>query len=436
MRGKRLLVILLTMAMACASAGCGSLDLPAVLLNKDKEPDEETKKEDVPDGKDQDEEKKEGEEGGKELDSEEESLFAEFTMEKFKEESQDLDYKDLVRYEEENKGAKVHFYTTIVEKMDDGEFFCYADEDEKYLIYDKRETDNTKLLKKDSLEVWGEYTGLTDVTTDEGVEEDIAVIDARYINIAGEGPEEETTQAETEAVTEAETTAAAIGSDDKYETMYVVNCNTSITLRTSPSTKAAEIRQIPLGAAVSYIETAENGFYKVTYLSDTGYALASYLSTDPTASSTVPTAAPAVSNPVYTTMYVVNCASCITLRKSASTSGGEIRQIPLGAAVTYLGSASNGFYKVTYLSDTGWALASYLSTSQGRTSISYDHWVKVVNCQQSITLRKTPSTKAGEICQMPLGSTARYIESAGNGFGLVEYNGYVGYALESYLAWY
>lgn len=79
-------------------------------------------------------------------------------------------------------------------------------------------------------------------------------------------------------VPETESQAASGGDAGMYQTMYVVNCNESITLRTEPSTKAAEICQIPLGAVVSYIEPAENGFYKVVYLGQTGYALASYLS--------------------------------------------------------------------------------------------------------------------------------------------------------------
>ena len=49
----------------------------------------------------------------------------------------------------------------------------------------------------------------------------------------------------------------------KYETYYVVNCKESITLRTSPSTSASEICQIPLGSAVTYITTATNGFYYI-----------------------------------------------------------------------------------------------------------------------------------------------------------------------------
>jgi len=69
-----------------------------------------------------------------------------------------------------------------------------------------------------------------------------------------------------------------INSFADYQTMYVVNCNESITMRIRPSTKeGGQICQIPLGATVSYIEPAENGFYKIAYHGNIGYALAAYL---------------------------------------------------------------------------------------------------------------------------------------------------------------
>lgn len=138
-------------------------------------------------------------------------------------------------------------------------------------------------------------------------------------------------------------------SQPEYMTMYVVNCNESITLRTEPSTSASEICQIPLGEAVSYISSASNGFYRISYLGYTGYALASYLSEEDPGSDTL-----------YTTMRVVNCKESITLRTSPSTAAAEICQIPLGATVSYIEVAANGFYKIVYLGRTGYALASYL----------------------------------------------------------------------------
>lgn len=57
----------------------------------------------------------------------------------------------------------------------------------------------------------------------------------------------------------------------------MVNCNESITLRTAPTTTAAEICQIPLGAAVTYAGQAQNGFDKIIYNGHTGYALDAYI---------------------------------------------------------------------------------------------------------------------------------------------------------------
>ncbi len=136
----------------------------------------------------------------------------------------------------------------------------------------------------------------------------------------------------------------------------------------------------------------------------------------------------------YATMYVANCQESITLRKSASTKAEEIRQIPLGAAVSYIEEAGNGFYKVAYMGNTGYALASYL---EGYEPQDWDPYttVYVVNCQESITLRKSPSTKADEIRQIPLGEPVIYRKAVEDGFSMIEYNNEIGYVLTSYLAY-
>lgn len=223
----------------------------------------------------------------------------------------------------------------------------------------------------------------------------------------------------------------------KYETCYVVNCRESITLRTSPSTGAGEYCQIPFGASVSYVETAENGFYKIIYNGQTGYGLASYLSFDAADVQKGPKrdsyTANTYTQSYTTTMTVINCNESITLRTRPSTSAGEYCQIPLGASVEYLGEAGNGFYQVAYGGYTGYALASYLYDygSAGSTSA----YMRVVNCKESITLRKFPSTDADQFCQIPLGATVEYLGTAENDFYMISYNGYTGYSLSYYLAW-
>lgn len=138
-------------------------------------------------------------------------------------------------------------------------------------------------------------------------------------------------------------------------TLYVVNCNESITLRVSDSTNAKEIRQIPLGAAVSFMENAANGFYKVSYNGSTGYALASYLSVDPYDHYVASTTASTVWSG-----KVVRCNEYITLRRTPSTKGEEITKIPLGAIVTVYSGADNGFYYIDYDGFEGYALAGYI----------------------------------------------------------------------------
>ena len=74
------------------------------------------------------------------------------------------------------------------------------------------------------------------------------------------------------------TSAMAFANDKVISTMYVVECNQSITLRDAPSIYANELAQIPLGERVGvypYYETDE--FYCVKYRGVRGYVLKTYL---------------------------------------------------------------------------------------------------------------------------------------------------------------
>ena len=218
-----------------------------------------------------------------------------------------------------------------------------------------------------------------------------------------------------------------------YETYFVVNCASHIIMYAAADINSEQMNQIPLGAGVSYIKTAENGFCKIAYQGQTGYALAANLSTE----------VPQIKETEYVTYYVVNCKSNITLRETPSTKAASLCKIPLGASVSYIGAAENGFYKITYMGKTGYALASYLSQdpnahSQVKDTDTQSNKVYatcyVVNCKKSITLRSSPSTKASEYTQIPLGAAVSYVGTASNGFYKVIYNGKTGYALAAYLS--
>ena len=161
--------------------------------------------------------------------------------------------------------------------------------------------------------------------------------------------------AHSESLQETQPQTVAVTQAQVLTTLYVVNCNESITLRVSDSTNAKEIKQIPLGAAVSFMENAANGFYKVSYNGSTGYALASYLSVDPYNHYVASTKASTVWSG-----KVVRCNEYITLRRTPSTKGEEITKIPLGAIVTVYSGADNGFYYIDYDGFEGYALAGYI----------------------------------------------------------------------------
>jgi len=177
------------------------------------------------------------------------------------------------------------------------------------------------------------------------------------INIAEKSAVQETVAevAHSESLQETQPQTVAVTQAQVLTTLYVVNCNESITLRVSDSTNAKEIKQIPLGAAVSFMENAANGFYKVSYNGSTGYALASYLSVDPYDHYVASTKASTVWSG-----KVVRCNEYITLRRTPSTKGEEITKIPLGAIVTVYSGADNGFYYIDYDGFEGYALAGYI----------------------------------------------------------------------------
>lgn len=58
----------------------------------------------------------------------------------------------------------------------------------------------------------------------------------------------------------------------------------------------------------------------------------------------------------------------------------------------------------------------------------------VANCNQSITLRESPSINSHEITQIPLGQGVAIIGDSENGFYRVSYGRYSGYVPEDYLS--
>lgn len=138
----------------------------------------------------------------------------------------------------------------------------------------------------------------------------------------------------------------------------------------------------------------------------------------------------------YRTKYVINCKKSITLRESPSTAAAQLGEILWGEPVSFIQDDIDGFSKVAYQGKTGYVLAAYLGDELPSRQDNAYGTMRVVNCRESISLRRSPSVGASEICQIPLGSIVSYVSSASNGFYEITYMGNTGYALASYLEFY
>ena len=139
----------------------------------------------------------------------------------------------------------------------------------------------------------------------------------------------------------------------------------NLNMRTGPGTAYAVILTIPKGSQVEVLSEA-GGWASVTYAGKTGYASTSYLSGT----------APGTGTPTVTTKYTT---ANLNLRTGPGTGYAIILTIPKGSQVQVL-STANGWSNVTYSGRTGYASATYLSsTPPGTTPPPTGLPAKVVN---------------------------------------------------------
>ena len=139
----------------------------------------------------------------------------------------------------------------------------------------------------------------------------------------------------------------------------VCGCEEYVTLREQPSTGAARIMQIPLGAQVIYKGPAGNGFTKVYFGGYDGYVLSKYLSR----------LDPMTGEEYNVPMYVANCNKYISQRSEPAIDMEVLQRIPLGAEVMSYGRVGeflqeNPMEEVHYQGKNGslrgYALSRYL----------------------------------------------------------------------------
>jgi uncharacterized protein YgiM (DUF1202 family) len=216
----------------------------------------------------------------------------------------------------------------------------------------------------------------------------------------------------------------------------------SLNLREGPGTSFSVIRVIPGGATVDVTGDAQFGFLPVTYSGSSGYASADYLTSGGGSNSGEE---PTTGSGPTGTAYVVD--GRLNLRNGPATSYRVILVLPDGAAVSLVGETSNGFSKVTYNGNTGWAATQYLGNSGGNTPdpdptpapdtgsgvAVGDTVTGSATTTARLNMRTGPGTSYGVTLTMPSGESVEIMGGAQNGFAPVRYNGTKGWASNSFL---
>lgn len=213
---------------------------------------------------------------------------------------------------------------------------------------------------------------------------------------------------------------------------YVANVKNSIYLRSEAVENDSNIiTEIPLGAQVGYIESANSNFAKINYNGIIGYAKHIYLS------DTMPYI-PSTNTTVSHYVYVTNVKNSIYFRSApAESSGNIITEIPLGTQVGFIENVDSVFAKIYYNGQIGYAKQIYLSSYQPNTySEPRSSTMTVVNVKNSIYLRSSASesSDANIIMEIPVGSKVTYLGTPNSTFYKISYGGTVGYSKQIYLS--
>lgn len=146
-----------------------------------------------------------------ETEAEEMEAWSEEAMEAYKAECQDFDYREYFRYEQEHLGEKIKLEMQV-EQVIDGDFRGYDAQGNEYYIIDEREEEAPfRVMEGDVLTVYGEYSGVVELTRAIGdYESEVFSITARYADLMGEEAAEEIPK-------ESETMTEQIEADNPYQ---------------------------------------------------------------------------------------------------------------------------------------------------------------------------------------------------------------------------
>lgn len=147
-------------------------------------------------------------------------------------------------------------------------------------------------------------------------------------------------------------------------------------------------------------------------------------------------------------MRVINCNEWVSLWAKASDSSVRLVKVPLGAVVTNCSPYNSTFTACEYNGKRGYIKSAYLEevggaegqNGEAEVLIPYAEegspelgTMKVVNCEEWVSLWKKPAKNAERILKVSLGSYVYNCSVYNESYIKCEYNGITGYILSDYL---
>ena len=196
--------------------------------------------------------------------------------------------------------------------------------------------------------------------------------------------------------------------------------NTSVNIRTGPSTSKTVLTQLQDGQTVLAAGSVSGSWLPISYDNTTAYVWAAYLDKDSKAASVV------LSGPAGRRTALEN----VNVRAAASLDAEITAILDKGTAIKVTGYSSGVFAQVTVDGQTGWIHSQFLSTTTDTSPEVVASYTTTTN----LALRSTSSVAATNQVTIAKGSTVGGTGTHEGTYSQVIYKGKVGWVITGYLA--
>ena len=151
----------------------------------------------------------------------------------------------------------------------------------------------------------------------------------------------------------------------------------NLRLRSAANTSSSTVTMAPRGSTVTVEEDAGNGWYKVTYGSQTGYMSGEWLTVSLSNGTVIPAAQGTASTSKKSGLVT---ASVLNVRSGAGTGYAKVGSLKSGAVVNILADLGNGWYQI----DSGYVSAEYITLVDGNYSAASSLGTSAANLAKSL----------------------------------------------------